>query len=192
MVMVEQLQLIMERIEIIQGDITRLQVDAIINPNNTNLISNEGKGVNGAVIAAGGNQIKEELQKIVVKMGECPPGQSVLTQAGNMPSRFVIHTVSPVWRGGDFREETLLTDCYDNSLRLAVSKGLKTVAFPNLGTGNYQFPKDIAAEISVGTIHWFLRQEEGSQLEKVILVCHNEENFELCTNELNKIEKQFS
>jgi len=180
----------MSKIEILLGDIVTVEADALVNSNNTNLISNEGSGVNGAIIKAGGAQIKEELQRIIVKLGDVPPGQVVMTSGGNLKARYVIHAISPVWQGGDFREETLLTDCFDNAMKLAVEKGLKTIAFPSLGAGNYKFPKQIAAEIAIGTVHWFLNQPQGQHLDKVIMVCHNQESYNICKEELEKLESR--
>jgi O-acetyl-ADP-ribose deacetylase (regulator of RNase III) len=176
----------MSKLEVIKGDLTKMEVDAIVNANNTNLISNVGKGINGAIVEAGGPQIAEECRKIMVRIGECPPGQAVVSGAGRLPARHIIHTVGPVWQGGSNREEVLLTDCYESCLKKAVEHGFKTVAFPNISTGNYGFPKDIAAEITIGTILWFLKKEEGKSLDKVYVVCHNDENFRLCSEEFAK------
>jgi O-acetyl-ADP-ribose deacetylase len=180
-------------LEIIKGDLTAMQVDAIVNPNNTQLISHAwGNGVNGAIVGTGGEQIAKECKKILIQSGECPPGSAVATRAGDLPAKNVIHTVGPVWQGGQFKEESILTDCYENCLKLAVEKGFKTVAFPNISTGNYHFPKDIAAEIAVDTILWFLKKEEGKKLEKIYLVCHNEENYQLCSKVLRKSAQETS
>jgi len=120
-------------------------------------------------------------------MGVIPPGEAVLTTAGDLPAKHVIHTVGPVWKGGDHREEMLLTDCYENCLRLAVKYDIKSIAFPNISTGVYGFPKDIAAEISIGTCEWFLRQEDGAKIEEIRIVCHNDENYDYCLKELDKL-----
>lgn len=178
----------MGKLEVIQGDITQLAVDAIVNANNTNLLSYEGSGVNGKIIEKGGDAIVQECKKIRIKMGSLSPGQAILTTGGNLPAKQVIHTVGPVWKGGDEKEEMLLTDCYDNVLRTAVENGIKTIGIPNISTGFYKFPKDIAAEIAVGTCLWFLKQELGKKLDKITLICHNEENFALCKAELEKNE----
>ena len=180
----------MHKIKIIQGDITEQQVNAVVNSNNTHLIGGEGQGTNGAIIEKGGSSITDECKVLRVKMGEIPPGEAVLTTAGDLPAKHVIHTVGPVWQGGDNHEEMRLTDCYENCLRLAVKHGLKSIAFPNIGTGSYGFPKDIAAEISVGTCEWFLRQEDGEKIEEIIFVCHNKENYDLCTKELERLKER--
>lgn len=172
-------------LEVIQGDITEVEVDAIVNANNTNLLGYaEGSGVNGKIIEKGGDAISRECKKIIIKMGTLPPGQAILTTGGNLTAKHVIHTVGPVWKGGEEKEEMILTDCYDNALKTAVDYGLKSIAFPNISTGFYKFPKNIAAEIAVGTCLWFLKQKKGKSLEKIILVCHNNENYQLCKQEL--------
>lgn len=163
------------RIEIIQGDITKLEVDAIVNAANNSLLG--GGGVDGAIHRAGGKAILEECLKIREKQGGCPTGEAVITTGGNLPAKYVIHTVGPVWQGGNQGEEQLLRNAYRNSLRLAVEHNLKTVAFPNISTGVYGYPKREAAEIAVDEVSKFLA--EDSQLEKVIFVCFNEDNLEI-------------
>ncbi|WP_447635449.1 O-acetyl-ADP-ribose deacetylase [Flavobacterium microcysteis] len=162
------------RIEVIQGDITKIQADAIVNAANTSLLG--GGGVDGAIHRKGGNQILEECMAIRNRQGGCDVGQAVITTAGNLPSKFVIHTVGPVWNGDKEEKKKLLTDCYKNSLRLALENTIKTIAFPNISTGIYHFPKDIAAEIAIQTVKEFSRKEE---FEKIIFVCFDEENYSL-------------
>ncbi|MEM1135435.1 MAG: macro domain-containing protein [Bacteroidota bacterium] len=176
----------MGKLEVIKGDITEQKVDAIVNANNTNLLSYEGSGVNGKIIEKGGDAIVQECKKIRIKMGSLSPGQAIITTGGNLPAKNVIHTVGPVWKDGNNKEEMLLTDCYDNVLKTAAQYNIKSIAFPNISTGFYNFPKEIAAEISVGTCLWFLKQEVGKKIEKIVIVCHNEENYELCNDELEK------
>src|SRR6478735_319236 len=120
------------RISIIKGDITKQQVDAIVNAANSSLLG--GGGVDGAIHRAGGPEILEACQKIVAKQGGCPPGEAVITIAGKLPSNFVIHTVGPVWNGGSKNEAEKLANCYKNSLKLAKENNCKTVAFPNIST----------------------------------------------------------
>ncbi len=161
-------------IEVIQDDITEIQTDAIVNAANTSLLG--GGGVDGAIHRKGGKQILEECIAIRNRQGGCDVGQAVITTAGNLPSKFVIHTVGPVWNGDKEEKEKLLADCYKNSLELALKNTIKTIAFPNISTGIYHFPKDKAAEIAIQTIKEFSRKEE---FEKIIFVCFDEENYNL-------------
>lgn len=163
-----------KRVSVLQGDITKMEVDAIVNAANSSLMG--GGGVDGAVHRAGGPIILEECRVIVNRQGRCPAGQAVITSGGNMPARFVIHTVGPIWYGGKNNEAELLADAYRNSLKLAVKNGVKTIAFPNISTGVYSFPKQKAAVIATQTVLEFL--EEDSQIEQVYFVCFDQENFE--------------
>jgi O-acetyl-ADP-ribose deacetylase len=158
-------------IEVIKGDITKTEADAIVNAANSSLMG--GGGVDGAIHKAGGPAILAECKRIVAKQGSCPAGQAVITGAGRLPARFVIHTVGPVWRGGNNRERELLADCYRNSLELAGKNDCRLVAFPNISTGAYRFPKEEAAEIAVRTVNDYLSK---STFDKVIFVCFDEEN----------------
>lgn len=167
------------KIELTKGDITKIKVDAIVNAANSSLLG--GGGVDGAIHRAGGPSILEECKKIVAKQGGCKTGEAVITTAGNLPAKFVIHTVGPVWNGGKKNEEQLLSNCYKNSLQLAIDNHCKTIAFPNISTGVYGFPKDKAAKIAVSTVRDFLSQND--KIEKVIFVCFDEEN-ELLIKEL--------
>lgn len=170
------------KLEVIKADITTLKVDAIVNAANSSLMG--GGGVDGAIHRAGGKQILEECKEIVAKQGPCHVGRAVLTTAGKMPAKFVIHTVGPVWQGGKNNEEEKLADCYTNSLELAVENECKTIAFPNISTGVYNFPKEKAAKIAVQSVRKFLSQND--QIKEVIFVCFDEENFNLVDRELNK------
>lgn len=160
-------------LELIRGDITKIQVDAIVNAANTSLLG--GGGVDGAIHRAGGPAILEECMKIRARQGGCPVGEAVITTAGNMPAKYVIHTVGPVWNGGNNNEEQLLRNAYHNSLLLAAEHKLETIAFPNISTGVYHFPKPLAAEIAVTTVKEFMRTNKG--IKKVIFVCFDEENY---------------
>ena len=168
-------------IEVIKGDITKLAVDAIVNAANSSLMG--GGGVDGAIHRAGGPAILEECKKIVAKQGGCKTGEAVITTAGKLPAKFVIHTVGPIWNNGRKGEPQLLANCYKNSLQLAVDNNCKTIAFPNISTGVYRFPKEMAAKIAVETVTDFL--ERSGKLEKVIFVCFDEENFALIEALLN-------
>lgn len=164
-----------DKIEIIKGDITKLKVDAIVNAANATLMG--GAGVDGAIHRAGGEEIAEACKKIVAKQGGCNTGEAVITTAGKLPARYVIHTVGPVWHDGNSQEEKKLTDCYRNSLQLAVNSQCKTIAFPNISTGAYGFPKQLAAKIAVKAVTDFLLHTRG--IDKVILVCFDQENYDL-------------
>ena len=169
------------RIEIVRGDITKVNVDAIVNAANTSLMG--GGGVDGAIHRAAGPQILEECRKIVARQGGCKVGEAVITSGGNLPAKYVIHTVGPVWNGGKNEEEQKLKNCYTNSLQLAIDNGCKTIAFPNISTGIYHFPKDKAATISVATTIEFLSKHSG--IERVLFVCFDAENFALVSAELS-------
>lgn len=168
------------KIEVIKGDITKVEVDAIVNAANSSLMG--GGGVDGAIHRAGGPAILEDCKKIVARQGRCSTGEAVITTAGKLPVKFVIHTVGPVWEGGSRNERDLLANCYTNSLRLAIENGCKTIAFPNISTGVYRFPKEEAAAISVKTVRMFLQRTD--KVEKVFFVCFDEENFHLVQKEL--------
>lgn len=163
------------RIQVIQGDITKQSVDAIVNAANTSLLG--GGGVDGAIHRAGGPAILEACRAIRAKQGGCSVGEAVITTGGNLPAKYVIHTVGPVWNGGQKDEEELLASAYRNSLRLAVENGVKSLAFPNISTGIYHFPKDKAAAIAVHTVREFLSAHP--QLEEVVFVCFDKENYDL-------------
>jgi len=157
-------------IELIKGDITRLAVDAVVNAANSSLLG--GGGVDGAIHQAGGKQILEECVQIRNRQGGCETGQAVITTGGKLQAEYVIHTVGPVWNGGSSDEAGKLADCYINSLKLADSNNIRTVAFPNISTGIYGYPKELAAEIALNTV-----MSAESKVEKVIFVCFDEENF---------------
>ena len=167
----------MERIQLIQDDITQLHVDAIVNAANKSLLG--GGGVDGSIHRAAGKRLLEECRKL----NGCETGEAKLTQAYKLPCRFVIHTVGPVWYGGKIGEEELLANAYRNSLELAQKHKLKTVAFPNISTGVYHFPKKLAAKIAVKTVTDFLGKNE---LPETVTFCSfDEENFEIYAQLLN-------
>ncbi len=159
-------------IEVLQGDITKFAADAIVNAANSSLMG--GGGVDGAIHRAGGPAILEECRRIVAKQGGCKTGEAVITTAGRLPAKFVIHTVGPVWNGGHRGEAEKLGNCYRNSLQLAVENGCKTVAFPCISTGVYGYPIAEAAKVAVATVKAFLEENEG--LERVVMVCFDEGN----------------
>ena len=170
----------MNRIELMKGDITKLMVDAIVNAANSSLMG--GGGVDGAIHRAGGRKILEECMEYVFKKGKLPAGEAMITSGGDLPAKFVIHTVGPVWNGGRNNEENLLRNAYHHSLLLATEKKLRTIAFPNISTGVYHFPKERAAEIAVSTVNGFL--QSNTALEKVFFVCFDDENYKIYKNKL--------
>ena len=162
-------------IRIIKGDITKQDVDAIVNAANSSLMG--GGGVDGAIHRAGGPKILEECRAIVAKQGGCKTGEAVITSAGNMKAKYVIHTVGPVWRNGSNNEEKLLANAYLNSLKLSVKNNVKSIAFPNISTGVYGFPKDKAAQIAWKTVNDFIASEDN--LQEILFVCYDDENYNL-------------
>lgn len=164
-----------DRIDLVRGDITLIKCDAIVNAANSSLLG--GGGVDGAIHRAGGPAILEDCRKIIAKQGTCKAGEAVITGAGNLPAKFVIHTVGPVWNGGTKKEAETLESCYRNSFRLAIENNCGSIAFPNISTGIYHYPKDAAAKIAVETTRVFLMENEKPG--KVILVCFDDENYSL-------------
>ncbi len=166
------------RIDLLLGDITTLKVDSIVNAANTQLKG--GGGVDGAIHRAAGAILHEECMQIINEKGSCPTGDAVITSAGNLPCKYVIHTVGPVWQGGSNNEEKLLARAYYNSLALAKKKKIKSIAFPNISTGVYGFPKQRAAEIAVQEVKNFL--DMNGYIEKVIFVCFEDANYMIYKN----------
>ncbi|MCL4863658.1 MAG: O-acetyl-ADP-ribose deacetylase [Caldilineaceae bacterium] len=158
-----------QRIEIIQGDITTVAVDAIVNAANSSLLG--GGGVDGAIHRAAGPQLLAECRTL----GGCATGEAKITGGYNLPARHVIHTVGPVWRGGQQNEDELLARCYRNSLALAVRHGVKRIAFPAISTGAYGFPIQRASRIALRAIGEFLAQDGG--LERVLIVCFSRGDY---------------
>jgi O-acetyl-ADP-ribose deacetylase (regulator of RNase III) len=158
-----------ERIAIVEGDITELDVDAIVNAANKRMLG--GGGVDGAIHRAAGPRLVEECRRVPeVRPGvRCPTGEARLTGGHSLPARFVIHTVGPVWHGGRHGEDEDLANCYRNSLSLAVGHGIRTIAFPAISTGVYGFPVDRAAQIAVREVRTFLNSHP--EIEQVQLVC---------------------
>lgn len=157
------------KIDIVRGDITRLDVDAIVNAANTTLLG--GGGVDGAIHRAAGSELVEECRRL----GGCRPGEAKITRGYNLPAGFVIHTVGPVWSGGKRGEPEILANCYRNSLQLAVKNKIKTIAFPAISCGAYRYPIQEAAGIAVTVTRNFL--EETHSVDKVIFVAATEEIF---------------
>ncbi len=165
------------RIILVQGDITNMMTDAIVNAANSSLMG--GGGVDGAIHLKGGPEILEECKRIreVEWPDGLPTGKAVVTSAGNLKAKYVIHTVGPIWHGGKRGEPELLTKAYRISLRLAASKGLKTVAFPSISTGAYRYPIEKASQIALKIVKEFLEKE--NQLYKVVFVLFTHHDLEV-------------
>lgn len=166
-------------IELVQGDITKLEVDAIVNAANSSLLG--GGGVDGAIHRAAGPQLLEECRGL----NGCETGQAKITAGYKLPAKYVIHTVGPVWGGGSSGEEKLLRNCYMNSLELATKHGITSIAFPNISTGVYHFPKKLAAGIAIQSVQDFLKEHKFPG--QVIFVCFDEENYRLYYNFTHKL-----
>jgi O-acetyl-ADP-ribose deacetylase (regulator of RNase III) len=166
------------RIKILRGDITKLDVDAIVNAANTTLLG--GGGVDGAIHRAAGPELLAECQTL----GGCRPGDAKITRGYRLPARFVIHTVGPIWKGGKHREPETLANCYRNSLRLAVENRIKTIAFPAISCGAYGYPISDAAQIALKTVRDFLASDD--RIDKVTFVVWGEDIYDAYCMELEK------
>ena len=158
------------RIALVRGDITTLEVDAIVNAANSSLLG--GGGVDGAIHRAAGPELLDHCRTL----GGCPPGEARVTSGYRLPARWVIHTVGPVWRGGDQNEHSTLAGCYRNSLTLAAAVGARTVAFPSISTGVYGYPVDLAAPVAVTAVQTALEQHAG--IRRVTFVCFDNANYD--------------
>lgn len=158
-------------LKIHKGDITKLKVDAIVNAANKSLLG--GGGVDGAIHRAAGPQLLEECKTL----GGAETGEAKITKGYNLPAKFVIHTVGPVWNGGKYDEDNLLKSCYENSLKLAVENKIETIAFPSISTGIYRFPVERASKIAVRTVKNFV--EENEQLKEVIFCVFSDKDYEV-------------
>lgn len=172
-------------ITFIKGDITKQKVDAIVNAANSSLMG--GGGVDGAIHRAGGPAILEECEEIIKKIGRLETGKAVITTGGNLPAKFVIHTVGPIYResrdkregeGGGGKQARELSDCYTNSLKLAEENGVKSIAFPSISTGAYRYPLDKAAPIAVGAVREYFKENPDSSIKEVQFVLFNDETYE--------------
>ena len=166
----------MPRIKLVKDDITKMEVDAIVNAANKTLLG--GGGVDGAIHRAAGPELLEECRAL----NGCETGDAKITRSYNLPAKYIIHTVGPVWHGGMNNEPQLLANCYKNSLKIALDKKLATVAFPNISTGVYRFPKEMAADIAIRTVNDFLNRNK--KLKTVFFVCFDDENFEIYKEKL--------
>ncbi|MCK4433780.1 MAG: O-acetyl-ADP-ribose deacetylase [Methanomicrobia archaeon] len=171
----------LERIEIIKEDITKQKVDAIVNAANNSLLG--GGGVDGAIHRAAGPELLEECKTL----NGCATGEAKITKGYKLPAKYVIHTVGPVWHGGDKNEDEYLARCYNNCFRLAVHYDIKTIAFPSISTGAYGFPLERAAKIAVAQTKKFL--EKNTSVEKVIFVCFGEKSYNCYKNVLEESSK---
>ena len=162
------------KIEIFKGNITKLKVDAIVNAANNSLLG--GGGVDGAIHRAAG----PELLEFNRKLSGCSTGEAKISPGFNLPAKFIIHTVGPVWNGGKNNEDKLLASCYQNSFKLAVENGIKTIAIPAISTGVYHFPLERATKIAVTEVKKIL--EKNDSIAKVIFVCFDEETYEVYQN----------
>jgi O-acetyl-ADP-ribose deacetylase (regulator of RNase III) len=168
------------KIELVAGDITRLKVDAIVNAANTTLL--RGGGVDGAIHRAAGPRLLEECRKLK----SCPTGEARITKGYLLPAKHVIHTVGPIWSGGNKDEDRLLQACYLNTMILAAQNGIRTIAFPSISTGAYRFPIDRAAKIAVTTISKCLATMK--RFERVIFVCFSRSDYDVYKHELTRIQ----
>ena len=159
------------RIEIVQGDITKLAVDAVVNAANKTLLG--GGGVDGAIHRAAGPELLEETRTL----GGCETGQAKITAGYRLPAKFVIHTVGPVWHGGERNEDAQLADCYRNSLELAGSRGIESIAFPAISTGVYGFPLERATDIAIAETKVFL--EKHASIKRVIFCCFSDRDLQV-------------
>ena len=165
------------KMELVRGDITRLKVAAIVNAANSRLMG--GGGVDGAIHRAAGPKLLKDCQNIFRQQGECPAGSAVLTPGYQLHARFVIHAVGPIWRDGDNAQDEILGRAYQSSLQLACAAGCESLAFPCISTGVYRFPKSLAAPIALAAITDFLDADNTAVLQKIQLVCFDEENYEI-------------
>jgi O-acetyl-ADP-ribose deacetylase (regulator of RNase III) len=172
-------------VKLVKGDITEMDADAIVNAANSGLMG--GGGVDGAIHCKGGPKILEECKKIRATEWPqgLPTGKAVITGAGNLKARYVIHTVGPVWRGGKRGEPELLAQAYQNSLRLAMAEGLKSVAFPSISTGAYGYPVEGASRVALEAVKEFLEKEDG--VDEVVFVLFSERAFEVYAGQAEEV-----
>lgn len=176
---------IKNRIKIIKGDITELKIDAIVNAANNTLLG--GSGVDGAIHKKAGEELLKECQEL----NGCKTGEAKITKGYNLPADYIIHTVGPIWEGGNHKEEELLEECYMNSLNLALEHGLKKLAFPSISTGAYGYPVEEASHIALTTVINILEIYGEDLIEKVFFVCFNDEVYNTYKIALEKIYKEF-
>ena len=173
-----------KRLVLKKGDITLEDADAIVNAANSSLTG--GGGVDGAIHRAGGTAILEECKRIIADMGRLPTGEAVITTAGRMKAKHVIHTVGPIWSGGERGEAKLLADCYRHSLELAAGRGLRSVAFPSISTGAYRYPVEEAAGVALSTI---IETMKNHDIEEVRVVLFSDRDYEIYRSALKDLEE---
>jgi O-acetyl-ADP-ribose deacetylase len=156
------------KLSLVQGDVTKQLTDAIVNAANSSLMG--GGGVDGAIHRAGGPAILEECKRIVARQGRLPAGKAVITTGGNLPAKYVIHTVGPIWRGGGSHEAETLSSAYRESLKIAEEKKLNNLAFPSISTGAYGYPIEDAADVAISTVIAFLKNEAVSVMEVIFVL----------------------
>jgi O-acetyl-ADP-ribose deacetylase (regulator of RNase III) len=171
-------------ISLVKGDITLQETDAIVNAANSGLMG--GGGVDGAIHRSGGPSILEECKKIVAEQGRLPPGKAVITTAGNLSAKYVIHTVGPIWKGGNANEAAILASAYAESLRLAEAYKLKSIVFPSISTGAYGYPVDAAAQTAISAVVKFA-SEEAQSISEIVFVLFNEAAYDSYAGALKKI-----
>lgn len=169
------------RLELVVGDITTLSVDAIVNAANNTLLG--GGGVDGAIHRAAGPELLEECRKL----NGCPTGEAKITKGYRLPAKWVIHTVGPIWQGGDAGEDELLASCYRSCFRYVQPYGIRSIAFPSISTGAYRFPVERASRIALREIEAYLRQDKS--LEKVVVVCFNASVYEAYQQSLKEMDE---
>lgn len=166
-------------IKLIKGDITQLKVDAIVNAANSSLLG--GGGVDGAIHRVGGKAILDDCIKIRNRQGGCKVGEAVITTGGNLFAKYVIHTVGPKWNGGSSNEAAKLANCYIHSIKIAEENNIKTIAFPNISTGIYGYPKKEAAQVAINTV----KEMKTITVEELTFVCFDDDNFQLYSQLFN-------
>jgi O-acetyl-ADP-ribose deacetylase (regulator of RNase III) len=172
------------KLTVVQGDITKQDTDAIVNAANSSLMG--GGGVDGAIHRGGGPTILEECKEIVAKQRRLPAGKAVITSGGNLPAKYVIHTVGPYWQGGKSNEAIVLANCYKESLKIAGAKKLSSISFPAISTGAYRYPMDLAAKIATDAVKSFLK-EEATSLKEVRFVLFDAWTYDAFHNVLEMI-----
>ena len=170
------------KLTLVRGDITTQETEAIVNAANNSLLG--GGGVDGAIHRAGGPQILEECKKIRAKQGGCPTGEAVITTGGLLKAKYVVHTVGPIWRGGNQSEEKLLVNAYQSSLALAKEKGIRSLSFPSISTGAYGYPIQAAARVALSTVRDFLTQHDFEEVRFVLFSDRDLKTYEAAWREI--------